>query len=89
MRASQGLWKDGFAAATSIFTIAPKQLDIAGDIAVDRFGWTMDTTPHEGGDTMRDEGACVWMWRRVNGSWKLDCSIWNSDLAEPGIWAGA
>ncbi len=89
LQASQAFWREGFAAANSVLAAIPKQLEFAGDVAVDRFAWTMDTTPHGGGDTVRDEGACVWIWRREGGTWKLDCSIWNSDLTEPGIWARA
>ena len=89
LEASQAFWREGFAAANSVLGTTPKQLELAGDVALDRFAWTMDTTPHEGGDTVRDEGAGVWIWRREGGAWKLECSIWNSDLPEPGIWAGA
>ena len=89
LEASQAFWKEGFAAANSVMVISPVQLDLAEDVAVDRFAWTMDSTPNEGGDTVRDKGTGIWIWRREGGTWKLSCSIWNSDLAEPGIWAGA
>ena len=89
LEASQAFWREGFAAANSVMAIRPIQLDLAEDVAVDRFAWTMDSTPHEGGDTVRDKGGCIWIWRREGGTWKLGCSIWNSDLAEPGIWAAA
>ena len=89
LEASQAFWREGFAAGNSVLATTPKQLELAGDMALDQFAWTMDTTPPEGGDTVRDEGAGVWIWRREGGAWKLECSIWNSDLTEPGIWAGA
>ena len=89
LEASQAFWREGFAAVNSVFGLTPIRLQVAGDLAVDRFAWTMDTTPHEGGDTMRDKGGCVWAWRREGGTWKLSWAIWNSDLPEPGFWAGA
>ena len=88
--ASQEFWKQGFAIAESSMTISSPDLIVAGGIAVDCFNWTMKIVPHDGSAALEDTGECVWIWRREeDGAWRLASSIWNSDLAEPGLWAGA
>jgi len=83
-------WKEGFEAARSHFGFSPTELEVAGDWAFDRFAWTMETTPNGGGKTTRDNGDCVWIWKKgPNGSWLLARAIWNSDNLAPGIWSGA
>ncbi len=90
LEATQEFWREGFAQATSVLKTTPLSLDVAGDIAIDRFSWTMDVTPHSGGPTAHDHGQCVWIWRRESdGEWRVAQAIWNSDLAAPGMWAGA
>jgi len=89
-RASIEYWREGIAAATSRFEVRPQDVNIAGDVAVDRFDWTVDSTPRTGGAPFRDEGKCVWTWRRESdGTWKVASAIWNSDLAAAGLWSGA
>lgn len=83
-------WQGGFDAARSQFGFTPTELQIASEWAFDRFAWTMETTPVAGGDTTRDNGDCLWIWRRgSDGSWLLARAMWNSDNEVTGIWAGA
>ncbi|HXD17780.1 MAG TPA: nuclear transport factor 2 family protein [Vicinamibacterales bacterium] len=89
-RASIEFWREGMAAATSRFTVLPQDLTVDGDVAVDRFDWAIDSTPRGGGAPIRDEGKCVWIWRRESdGAWKVASAVWNSDLATAGLWSGA
>ena len=83
-------WREGLAIASSRFAVVPEELEIAGDVAVDQFHWTVDSTPRTGGNAIHDEGKCIWIWRRQpDGSWKVARAIWNSDLATAGLWSGA
>ena len=86
----RAFWQEGFAAAESRFSVTPLETDIAGDIAVDLFRWTMDSAPRAGGEPVHDEGKNLWIWRRHKDSgWKLARAIWNSDLPQGGVWSGA
>ena len=88
--AARRFWGEGIAVATSKFAIVPEELEIVGDVAIDQFHWTVDSTPRAGGSSIHDEGKCIWIWRRQrDGSWKTARSIWNSDLATAGLWSGA
>ena len=88
--ASVAFWREGLAAAKSEFTVIPQELEVIGDVAIDRFHWAVEITPRKGGAPGRDEGDCVWMWRRQkDGEWKLASAIWNSNLPQPGLWTGA
>jgi uncharacterized protein (TIGR02246 family) len=83
-------WREGFAVARTRFEVTPEELAIVGDVAIDQFHWTTDSTPRGGGSAMHDEGNCIWIWRRQeDGSWKVARSIWNSALATAGLWSGA
>ena len=62
-------------------TFSPPDLVGAGDVAVDRYDYTMTVTPKAGGTPIADRGKGIWTWRRQgDGSWKLAYAIWNSDL---------
>lgn len=88
--AARAWWTSGFEVADARFDHEPLELDIEGDLAVDRFHWIMTTTPKSGGEATRDDGDCVWIWRRsADGSWRVTHAIWNSDHQSPGIWSGA
>jgi ketosteroid isomerase-like protein len=87
---SRQFWREGFAVASSQLAVVPDELQIVGDVAIDQFHWTMDSTPRAGGSPVHDEGKCIWVWRRQpDGSWKMSRAIWNSDLATAGLWSGA
>ncbi len=61
-------------------TITPEELVTAGDMAFERFSFTIGLTPRSGGATIEDSGICFWLWRRQSdNSWKLARAIWNSE----------
>ena len=83
-------WREGFAIASSKLAVVPEELQVIGDVAIDQFHWTMDSTPRPGGSPIHDEGKCIWIWRQQSdSSWKMARAIWNSDLATAGLWSGA
>ena len=74
-------WHEGFAAARSVLFVLPDDLEIIGDIAVDRHRWVLDSLAKRDGRPSHDEGKGIWIWRRqADGGWKVVRSIWNSDL---------
>ena len=55
------------------------ELSVNGDMA-HRFGrYTLTIQPEEG-EAISDNGKYVEIWKRENGSWKMDVDIWNSSL---------
>jgi uncharacterized protein (TIGR02246 family) len=83
--AQRAVWREGFAAAKSLLFIFPEELDVLGDVAIDRHRWVLDSMPKRGGKPVHDEGKAVWIWRRqTNGNWTVARSIWNSDLSRAG-----
>lgn len=91
LSAIQDFWREGFAQVETRFAIFPEQLEIGGDIAVERFRWTVESAPLSGGSSTRDEGVGVWTWRREkDAAWKIAQAIWNSDLPQgQTVWTGA
>ena len=87
--AAKEFWQTGFSMADTTMETDPQELMVAGDVAIDRFNWTQHIKLHNSGDTIDDEGNCIWIWRRANdGNWKLESAIWNSNLPNAGTWAG-
>jgi ketosteroid isomerase-like protein len=65
-------------------------VEVIGGVAIDHFRWIMDIVPRGGGRGIRDEGKCIWIWRRSkDGGWKIARAIWNSELPLGGLWSGA
>jgi ketosteroid isomerase-like protein len=90
LSAIQAFWREGFAQAETRFSLVPEQLEIGSDVAIDRFRWTLEGAPRNGGDSFRDEGTAIWTWRRQKGDWKFALAIWNSDLPQgQTVWTGA
>ena len=86
---AESFWREGFAVAKSTLASHAQELKVNGDSAIDRFGFVMTIAPHDGSPSVRDEGKCMWIWRRdADGAWRLASAIWNSDLAEPALWSG-
>ena len=57
-------------------------IQVHGDIAIERWSGMTALVPRDGGDEIRDEGKGIWIWeRQADGSWKLLWSAWNSSLA--------
>ena len=87
---AEAFWREGFEVAKSAFTSHGEDLTMLGDTVIDRFGFVMKIEPRDGSPAIRDEGKCVWVWRRESGGvWRLATAIWNSDSAEPSLWSGA
>ena len=57
-------------------------LHVNGDMAHEVGKYTLTIQPEEG-EAISDSGKYVWIWKRVNGSWKVDVLIWNSSLPLP------
>lgn len=65
-------------------SFTPPELVGAGDVAVDRYDYTLNVQPKAGGQPTEDRGKGLWIWRRqADNSWKLAYAIWNSDLPAP------
>ena len=76
-------WRDGFKNAKSLLFLFPGDLEITGNVAIDRHRWVLDSMPKRGGRPTHDEGKGIWIWRRhTGGNWKIARSIWNSDLSQ-------
>lgn len=81
-------WRGGFKAAKSLLFLFPDDLEITGEVAIDRHRWVLDSMPKRGGRPAHDEGKGVWIWRRhTDGRWKIARSIWNSDSSHPAFLA--
>ena len=86
---AEAFWREGFQVAKSAFTSHDEDVTVIGDWAIDRFKFVMSIEPLDGGPQVRDEGKCVWVWRKDrDGTWRLSSAIWNSDLPEPALWSG-
>jgi ketosteroid isomerase-like protein len=90
-RAVRDFWREGIDAAKSRFQVAPGRLEVAGDIAVDEFRWSLELTSRAGGKPVHDQGKCIWIWRlERDGAWRNSHAIWNSDLSHvQTVWTGA
>jgi ketosteroid isomerase-like protein len=90
LEAHRQFWRDGFAAAKSLFFVFPEGLEVAGDVAIDQHRWVLDSMPKRGGRPVHDEGKGIWIWRRQeDGGWKVSRAIWNSDLSRADFLSGA
>ena len=85
IEAQRAFWSEGFAAAKSLFFILPEELEIMGDIAIDRHCWVLDSMPRRGGRPVQDRGKGIWVWRRGASGWKIARAIWNSDQSQAGF----
>ena len=64
---------------TKSLDVSNKDVDLSGDIAVDRgdYDWTL--TPAKGGADVHSKGRYITIWhRQTDGSWKWTRLIWNS-----------
>lgn len=64
---------------TKSLDVSNKEMDVSGDIAVDRgdYDWTL--TPAKGGKDVHAKGRYITIWhRQTDGSWKWTSLIWNS-----------
>jgi len=69
---------------TKSLTVSNKEIDLSGDIAVDRGDYDWVLTPVKGGADVRSVGRYVTIWhRQPDGSWKTTRLIWNSSEPAP------
>jgi len=86
---AEAFWREGFKIAKSAFTTHAQEVTVSGDCAIDRFKFVMNIEPRDGSPKVRDEGKCIWVWRKErDGAWRVASAIWNSDLAQPALWSG-
>ena len=65
-------------------TISAPALTGSGNIALDRYEYTISVKPKAGGAGVEDRGKGMWIWRRqADKSWMLSYAIWNSDIPIP------
>lgn len=56
-------------------------VQVHGDIAIERWSGASTLTSRDGTSEIQDDGKGVWIWeRQPDGSWKLLWSIWNSNV---------
>ena len=61
-------------------TFRTDDIQIHGDIAIERWSSDSELEPREGGPVVEDSSKGVWIWeRQEDGSWKLLWSVWNSN----------
>ena len=79
--ASIRTWSRAFLGAFAVeFSIAPADVDVVADRAIERGAWQITLTPRAGGDPLHDAGKYVTTYRRSpGGPWAMMYDIWNSD----------
>ncbi len=55
------------------------ELSVSGDMAHVVGMYSLTIQPEEG-EAISDNGKYVEIWRRENGTWKINVGIWNSSL---------
>ena len=64
------------------FAFGSSEVEVAGEIAVQRVEYTASFWPADGSTESRDAGKGLHVYRRqANGEWRLVMDIWNSDAA--------
>ena len=65
------------------FTFTATELQVSGDMAVERVEYHAVVRSTDGGATTEDTSKGVHVYRRESdGSWELSDDIWNSDLEQ-------
>jgi ketosteroid isomerase-like protein len=73
-------FKERFAATTFRFSFTFSDIQLAGDIAFERLGYTALAWPVGSGHAVEDAGKGLHVYRRQpDGLWRLVLDIWNSD----------
>jgi uncharacterized protein (TIGR02246 family) len=68
-----------FAARRLAFTFTDSNVEVAGEIAIERLRYTAVATA-SGGETSDDVGKGIHIYRRrADDTWELTLDIWNSD----------
>ena len=75
-----GMMKD--VALTGAYTTS--SVEVAGDIAVDRYAGSLTLTPRAGGPAVTEQIKGLHVLRRqADGSWKIIRDVWNVDAPSP------
>jgi ketosteroid isomerase-like protein len=56
-------------------------LEVAGDWAIERGTYELSVAPKAGGPTVSELGKHIVVRRKVDGAWKIQWEIWNTDAA--------
>jgi ketosteroid isomerase-like protein len=73
-------FKERFSGTRFGFFFTSSDIQLAGDVAFERLGYTAWIWPAGGSRPVEDAGKGLHVYRRQSdGSWKLALDIWNSD----------
>jgi uncharacterized protein (TIGR02246 family) len=82
-QAAQAIWQGGIEMGIKDVVLETVAVTEASDIAIEvgRYTHIIQAT---GNETITDKGKYVVIWKREEGSWKIDTEIWNSSLPAAG-----
>ena len=78
----QAFWQNGIDAGGRDLQLTVIELSVNGDMAYEVGKYTLTIQPEEG-EAISDNGKYLVIWKRENGSWKVDVAIFNSSLPLP------
>lgn len=58
-------------------------LEVVADWAIERGRYELSATPKAGGPAVNELGKHIVVRRKVDGAWKIQWEIWNTDAASP------
>jgi len=73
----QTFWQEFITMGVKIVELETVQVEARGDTAYELGQYTL-TIPQAGGQTIRDQGKYLVVWKRVGRGWKLAVDIWNT-----------
>ncbi len=76
-------FREFFANFTAHHKTAIVSLEILGDWAIERGRYELTATPKAGGTPLRESGKHIVIRKRVDGQWKIQWEIWNTDAPPP------
>ena len=75
-------WEAGFEQSDVRYRTTPRECEVHGEWAWERFDWHMELKDESSGNVVTADGKCLWIVKRQDdGSWRLSRAIWNSDGA--------
>jgi len=72
-------FRDFFTTFTAHHQTTIVALEVVGDWAIERGAYQSSATPNAGGVPMRESGKHIVIRRKIDGSWKVQWEIWNTD----------
>ncbi|MFC1715447.1 YybH family protein, partial [Candidatus Poribacteria bacterium] len=79
VQAVQAFWQGGLDMGIQKATLDTVEVQVRGDIACEVGEYTLVIQP-TADQTIKDKGKYVVVWKKRDGSWKLDVDIWNTSL---------